>query len=231
MNRMLVLIVVFFSVSVSAQTVAPSSVVAIPVAASAQMSQAGKNLQQLLQPLRNLQGQFEQKMFDDEGELLQQSSGNFSLQQPGKFNWETLLPFEQSLISNGKKLWLYDPDLEQVTVKKVDESLQQTPALILTGNSELLAKNFRIEQAAIGEGSAHDGLPVQIFMLIPRADDPVFERLELFFTNAILTTLKVHDSLGQLTHFKLLNVHTNIELSADKFEFVIPVGTEIITDE
>lgn len=154
------------------------------------------SLQKLLQPLDNLQGKFSQQQFDTDGELLQQSEGDFALQRPGKFSWHTALPFEQQLISNGQRLWLYDPDLEQVSIQTIDDNLQQTPALILSGNAEQLSANFEIVETSV-EGKADFDVKKNTqnreFLLLPRQTDPVFERLILVFKGGVLSDLNVHD--------------------------------------
>lgn len=184
-----------------------------------------KSLQSLLQPMHSLQGHFVQKQFDADGELLQQSDGKFSLQRPGKFSWHTVAPFEQELISNGQTLWLYDPDLEQVSIKKVDASMQQTPAVILSGNAEQLSESFTVVELASADAD------IRQFTLQSRQAEPVFEQLILTFKDNLLSDLNVHDSLGQLTQFSLQQVSANNTLSAQVFEFVIPAGTEVISDE
>lgn len=203
----------------------------LPVSALADDAQS---LQQLLKPIQNLQGQFSQQQFDSDGELLLQSDGDFALQRPGKFVWNTATPFEQQLVSNGKKLWLYDPDLEQVSIKTVDAHLQQTPMLILTGDSEMLGKSFKIVEttvkATVATASAANTQQRQ-FLLLSRQLEPVFERLIIVFNHDILSEIKVHDSLGQLTQFKLLNAAVNSDLDSNQFEFEIPDGTEVIADE
>lgn len=188
------------------------------------------SLQKMLQPLDSLQGKFSQKQFDSDGELLQQSEGDFALQRPGKFLWNTALPFEQQLISNGQRLWLYDPDLEQVSIQTVDTNLQQTPALILSGDSEQLKANFQIiEHKANADQKA--GGQEREFLLLPRQAEPVFERLILVFNDGVLSALNVHDSLGQLTQFEFLKVSANKKMNEALFEFEIPAGTEVISNE
>ena len=198
-------------------------VLALPASALANDTQT---LQQLLQPIQNLQGQFLQQQFDSDGELLLKSDGDFALQRPGKFVWHTAEPFEQLLVSNGKKLWLYDPDLEQVSIKNVDANLQQTPMLILTGDSDQLLKNFQIVETPSENNSKQ-----RHFLLLALQAEAVFERLIIVFNNDILSEIKVHDSLGQLTQFELLNAAVNSDLDSNQFEFKIPDGTEIIADE
>ena len=198
-------------------------VLALPASVLANDTQT---LQQLLQPIQNLQGQFLQQQFDSDGELLLKSDGDFALQRPGKFVWHTAAPFEQLLVSNGKKLWLYDPDLEQVSIKNVDANLQQTPMLILTGDSDQLLKNFQIVETPSENNSKQ-----RHFLLLALQAEAVFERLIIVFNNDILSEIKVHDSLGQLTQFELLNAAVNSDLDSNQFEFKIPDGTEIIADE
>lgn len=193
-----------------------------PKASEATSTQDAQALQQLLGKLQSLTGRFTQTLSDPAGEVLQESHGEFAIERPGKFYWHTFEPFEQLLVSNQETLWLYDPDLEQVTVRPFDERLQQTPALILSGDLQTLSDSFDIHRKAEAE---------QDFVLTPRGEQSLFASLSLTFTAGELTDMRLLDSLGQETHFALLGVQQNPALADGKFQFEAPPGTDVLIDE
>ncbi len=181
-------------------------------------------LQSLLGKLDNLSGTFTQTLKDRDGELLQESRGSFSMQRPGKFRWHTLTPFEQLLVCDQKTLWLYDPDLEQVTIRAFDGQLQQTPALLLSGGLGELVQNYHITR--LDKGSDRPS-----FQLIPRAEEPLFVALELSFNGGLLSGMRIMDSLGQETNFALGGLEANTRLDDSQFSFEAPPGTDVLIDE
>ncbi|BFM16209.1 outer membrane lipoprotein chaperone LolA [Maricurvus nonylphenolicus] len=185
---------------------------------------ASENLQQLLQPMNALSGRFTQSLIDAEGETLQESEGQFWLQKPGKLNWHTQGPFEQLLITNDENLWLYDPDLEQVTVKNIDKTLEQSPVSILSGNIADFNLHYDIEQKAGADNREN-------FVLLPRANEALFEKLTLSFSNGIIESMQLLDSLGQVTNITLLATQLNPEIAAEQFVFSAPPGTDVLVDD
>lgn len=179
-------------------------------------------LQGYLSELQSLEAGFEQKLLDARGQRLQQTEGEMRLLKPGRFHWETRNPFPEVLISDGKTLWLYDPDLEQVTIQPLDQRMASTPALILSGEATDLAEDFQV--------SHQQGADEEIFTLVPLAGDSLFEELQLYFQQGQITALRLEDSLGQQTRVDLVNPHYNQPLDPAGFEFVIPAGIDVIQE-
>lgn len=177
-----------------------------------------------LELMTSLEGEFEQKQYDSEGELLQSSSGDFVLARPGKLVWNTVDPFPQSLISDGDTLWLYDPDLEQVSVQAIGDSLKQTPAVIISGDLAQIKADFDV--AAKGTGGDQ-----QVFDLRPKHGSEYFQRLTLMFTDGRLTQMRLLDGFGQDTQFVLSNLSYNQALGDQRFTFTAPPGTDVLINE
>ena len=185
-----------------------------------------QQLSDLLKPLQSLSGQFTQTIADSDGEILQSSNGEFWVQRPGRLRWQTQAPYEQLLVTNEENLWLYDPDLEQVTVKVADKSLQQTPAAILSGDVATLNDSYIITRES---GSIDNDL--QEFSLKPIADGALFEQLTLKFNRDDISSMELLDSLGQITTISLTSITPNAEIDTSMFNFIAPLGTDVLIDD
>jgi len=190
-------------------------VVSIPVTANP--ATATDSLVKKLRQLETFSGQFQQMLVDANGDTLQASSGDFLLKRPGYFRWETKDPFPQLLVSNLKNIWLYDPDLEQVTVREYGENVSQTPALLLGGDVDNIATHYMVEQ--INEQTYH---------LLPRLPQELFKQLIVSFVDAQLRDMTLLDSLGQQTRFTFVNGIYNQAIDDHVFEFTPPSGTDIV---
>jgi outer membrane lipoprotein carrier protein len=145
------------------------------------------------------------------------------LQKPGNFYWRTTAPYEQLLVSDQKTIWLYDPDLEQVTVRPVGEDLQKTPALLFSNDLDKLREQFLVTRIA--------GADLQeSFNLVPKAPDGLFSELTLVFSAGLLSEFHIQDNLGQSTRFVLSNVSSNEAVDAALFQFVPPEGVDVLHD-
>ena len=153
---------------------------------------------------------------------MQETAGELSLKRPGLFRWHTDQPMEQLLVSNGKKVWLYDPDLEQVTVQTLDQRLTHTPALLLSGDVSQIRENFDIDYK--------EGGNVVDFILKPKAKDSLFDSLRLSFRNRVLNDMQLIDSIGQRTNILFLNVKMNEPVDDGLFSFDIPQGADVIQE-
>lgn len=180
-------------------------------------SDSVSKLIKLLNPIESMSGNFSQIQRGSEGELLSQSSGVFRVARPGKLRWETKEPFTQLLVSDGKKLWLYDADLEQVTVSKVDDQLNQTPAVIFSGDLAAINQQFLV--SSVGNGQ---------FSLLPKAEEGYFQRLDLEFDSGQLSSMIILDGFGQQTIFTFTEVNTNEVITADVFVFIPPQGVDVL---
>ena len=181
-----------------------------------------KRLTGLLNQAETLTGRFSQLSLDGSGTQLQETSGELSLKRPGQFRWHTDAPMEQLLVSNGKTVWLYDPDLEQVTVQQLDQRLTHTPALLLSGDVSTISENFEVSHTEAGE--------VVDFTLKPKAKDTLFDNLRLSFRNGVINDMQLIDSVGQRTNILFIGVKMNQPLKADLFTFQIPEGADVISE-
>ncbi|SDZ81816.1 outer membrane lipoprotein chaperone LolA [Microbulbifer marinus] len=197
-----------------------NSLLVLGMVASAAWADATDDLSRLLQPLGAISGKFQQTLIDERGKVLQKSRGKFSVQRPGKLRWETGAPFPQLLVTNNKKLWLYDPDLEQVTVRPVDKRMKDTPALLLGGKVEEIRGSFNV--------SSKEGA----YQLTPKNAQAPFKTMEIRFSKAGLpSAMTVRDSMGQTTKIKFSGMTANPKLSSSIFNFKPPAGTDVIRDE
>ena len=105
-----------------------------------------EKLTRLLSPMESLEGQFEQSIFAEDGQLMQQASGRLKIKRPRQMIWETLQPYQHKVVTNGVLLWIHDLDLEQVTQQEFGDNLDQAPALLLSGNVQALSEKFVIEE-------------------------------------------------------------------------------------
>ncbi len=184
--------------------------------ALASAQDAAAELTKKLAGFEALHGDFTQRQYTADQELIQESSGSFTMQPPGLLRWETTEPFPQVLMSNGDQVWLYDPDLEQVTISKLDQNSLNTPAVILSNNAEELRKKFVVEATENG------------FILKPKDTPQTFTALEIVFAAEQLSSMIVSDSLGQETQFLLANVQSRPLDSVQAYEFKVPVGVDVL---
>jgi len=174
-------------------------------------------LAEKLVQLSTFSGDFRQTLIDDQGEVLQESTGVFFLERPGYFHWETVAPFPQLLVSDLTSIWLYDPDLEQVTVRPYDESVSQTPALLLSGDVSKMSASYEVVQTTDNQ-----------FSLTPKSQQELFTQLMVEFAEGQLVSMSLQDSLGQTTTFTFLNGIYNQPIPSELFQFIPPEGTDVI---
>jgi len=179
-------------------------------------------LQVFLKVSKSLSADFKQVLINEAGNPTQTSYGVFYLQRPGKFRWNYEKPFKQEIVSNTGKVWFYDTDLEQVTVKKVDESLGSTPALLLSGDVAL-EDNYTME----GQGVEGDLLWVK---LVPKSQDSSFKYVLIGLSKGTLAGMELSDNFGQLTRIYFSNVIVNAPLKQTLFEFQPPKGADVFND-
>ncbi len=163
---------------------------------------------------------FQQTLLDADKNVVDSSAGRLLIQRPNQFRWDNTEPYEQWLIADGKNIWSYDLDLEQVTVKSQAESLANTPAAILSGNGTSLDQFRHVE-------TYREDAFLWV-RLEPVDADSGFSRMELGFLNETLNRMVFFDSLGQTTLVQLDNVAVNPKLSATLFEFAVPDGVDLI---
>lgn len=170
--------------------------------------------------ITTLSGRFEQSLLDPDGEVLEVTSGTLEIQRPGRFRWTYTEPYEQVLVADGVNIWSYDVDLAQVTVKAQAEALSNTPALLLGGSAAA-------EEQFVHEGSfVEDG--TTWVRMTPKNTDSGFLSMELGFSDRQLSRMVFHDNLQQTTLVALYDVVIDAPLAADRFEFHVPDGVDVV---
>mgnify|MGYP000271132360 CR=1 FL=1 len=165
---------------------------------------------------------FEQQVHDRAGKVIERASGTFSFARPGKFRWTYDKPHRQVLVADGAKLWIHDPDLNQVTVKRIDRAISSTPAALLAGRDDI-TELFTLRDA----GSA-DGL--NWVEASPKAQDTGFERVRLGLRGRTLAAMELQDQLGGRTTLRFTELRPNAAVAADAFTFVPPKGADVMED-
>ena len=193
------------------------------ITAKAADDQAAAQLRKQLDAMNTLQGNFVQSLFDKAGKKLDESSGNFILQRPGKFYWKTEKPAPQLLVSNQRMIWLYDPDLQTVNERPFSDDLKKTPVLLLSEDVDKLRKNFIINRSQTGV--------TEKFSVVPKVIQGLFQELNLVFIDNQLTEFNIKDSLGQQSHFVLSNTKRNQIMDESLFNFVAPAGADVIKNQ
>jgi outer membrane lipoprotein carrier protein len=193
--------------------------IALPASAS---ESARARMEAFSTGLASVSGTFSQSVTDANGRRGDASDGTFALQAPRQFRWETLRPFEQTIVADGRRVWVYEPDLEQVSVRSQGVAEAQSPLTILTDLSQL------DRQYTAVEAGARDGLVW--LKLTSRASEPEFEYAELGFDENSLLRMVFRDQLGNTTEIRFANWKRNPGMSADMFRFTPPAGVDVVGD-
>jgi outer membrane lipoprotein carrier protein len=180
------------------------------------------SLKALLNQTTTAKARFAQAVLDKNNKTLQQATGTMEFSRPGRFRWEYNKPYEQTIVGDGTRLWIYDKDLNQVTVRKLDRALGASPAALLAGSNEI-DKSYVLKSA--GTNGGLDWLEAT-----PRAQDTAFERIKLGFGKAGLEAMELKDQFGQTTIIKFADLERNVKLSPDSFKFAPPKGAAVISE-
>lgn len=184
---------------------------------------AAERLTERLDPLESYQATFEQQILDGGGDRLQSARGEMWLSRPGMLRWEVEAPYSQTVVSDGNDVYMYDPDLEQVTVQAMDDRVSHTPALLLSGRVSDLTESYEVFYEQEGGND--------VFTLVPISADTLFEELSMVFDSETLTELWMMDSTGQRTAITFSNITLNGNIARNMFDFDIPEGTDVIREE
>ncbi len=179
-------------------------------------------LKAFLDQTTSAKARFAQMVLDKNMKQLQQATGTMQFSRPGKFRWQYDKPYEQTIVGDGEKLWIYDKDLNQVTVRKLDSALGSSPAALLAG-SNAIEKSYTLTNLGNQEG-------LDWLEAVPKTKDTAFERIRLGFSKKGLEAMELHDQFGQVTVIKFADVERNLKLSPKIFEFAPPKGADVITE-
>jgi outer membrane lipoprotein carrier protein len=182
-----------------------------------------EKLQGFVRETQSARSNFTQTVLDKTGKSTQSASGRLVFSRPGKFRWEYEKPYKQLIVGDGQKLWVYDDDLKQVTVKKLEGALGSSPAALLAGSNEI-EEHYNLN--AIGMKRGLDWLEAY-----PKSSDSLFQKVRMGFKGNTLDTMELHDQLGQVTVIRFSRIERNPKLAADLFSFAPPAGADVIEDE
>jgi outer membrane lipoprotein carrier protein len=166
---------------------------------------------------------FEQKVFDRNGKLVQETKGSFVFQRPGRFRWVYDKPADQVIVGDGQRVWIYDRQLNQVTVRKLTAALGSTPAALLAGSSDIQSA-FALSDA--GEKNGLEWMDAR-----PREREAGFERVRMGFGKDGLQAMELTDNFGQTTYLRFSRLERNPKVDPKEFRFDPPKGADVLGDK
>lgn len=192
----------------------------IPGVQNTTQTDARQQLKDFVAQVESASGEFAQKTSGGKGKNKAAQTGTFSFQRPGKFNWSVTKPYAQSVISDGKTVYQYDPDLRQVTERPVSKAVGASPAAILFG-SGTLDDSFKL--SALPENNG------MVWMrATPKVSDAGLTHVDIGFANNLPAELIILDSFGQTTSIKLRNLKSNANIPASTYQFKAPAGVDTV---
>ncbi|MBS1169127.1 MAG: lolA [Burkholderiaceae bacterium] len=188
------------------------------------LAQAGavEQFKTFIASTRSAKGEFSQhlvKMADGKASVAKRSSGSFVFARPGKFIWTYHKPYEQVIQADGKDVFIYDKDLNQVTVRKLGNALGSSPAAILFGSNRV-EQNFTLKEAGTKQG-------IEWLEAVPKAKDTTFRQIGIGMKNGVPVAMELHDSFGQVSALTFHKFDRNPPVSSSQFKFVMPKGADV----
>jgi len=180
-----------------------------------------EKLRTFIASTHSAQANFSQVVLDQNGKRIQSASGIMQFQRPGKFRWAYQKPYEQLIVGDGVKFWLYDVDLNQVTVKKLDAALGSSPAALLSGSNEI-ERGFTLK-----ESGSRDGL--EWLQATPKTQDSSFDKILMAFNNqSELAIMELNDAFGHKTVLRFSAMRHNPKFPEQQFRFTPPKGADVL---
>ena len=192
----------------------------LPVGAAS--TGGAERMHAFLEDVHSLKADFVQVVLDSNLKQVKQSNGTLTIKRPGRFRWDYLKPNPEIIVADGKRLWLYDVDLQQVTVKPLNDTLAASPAVLLSGSNDV-EKSFSVDD--LGE---KDGL--EWVDLKPKVKDTDFEDVRLGFKDGDISVMELKDNLGSTTRITFSDLRRNVDVADDAFKFTPPKGADVIGD-
>ena len=190
--------------------------------AAAADDEAIAQLEAFTRSIETFSASFQQTLYDENSEPLQTSKGTVVLKRPGRFVWTYTEPAAQEIVADGTRIWLYDQELEQVTVNAIDERLAGTPLVLLMGDAPL-TEAFEVESLGEEQG-------VQWLELTPRSESSDFETVFIGLADGGLSAMELRDNFGQATQIRFADFESGIKIDDSLFEFHVPDGVDVIGD-
>lgn len=177
-------------------------------------------LKEFFQNTDSISANFHQTVLDNQQRKIQEVDGSMQLQRPGKFRWDYNKPYVQHIVGDGKKVWLHDPELNQVTVREMDKALGSSPAALLAGDKEM-EQNFLLTYQ-----DRQDGL--EWVLATPKKEDSGFEKVAIGFNNGKLQAMELHDNFGHTTQIEFSDLQRNPKLPPGTFRFTPPKNADVV---
>jgi outer membrane lipoprotein carrier protein len=187
---------------------------------AAALASGVERFQAYLRTTQTARADFEQQVYDQERKLVQQSKGSFSFLRPGRFRWSYAQPYAQLIVGDGERVWIYDEDLNQVTVRAMARALGSTPAALLAGAADV-ERAFELSDAGLRDG-------LEWLEAKPREREAGFERIRLGMGTAGVQAMELTDHFGQTTVLRFFNITRNPQLDPSAFRFVPPKGADVL---
>jgi outer membrane lipoprotein carrier protein len=165
--------------------------------------------------------QFTQVVYDRDMRKLQETSGTMHFFRPGRIRWSYEKPYEQLIVGDGDNLWVYDKDLNQVTVRAITQAIGGSPAALLAGGNDI-DKDFRLIAAGVEDG-------LEWLEAVPRSSESTFQKVRMGFGKTGLEAMDLTDGFGQLTVVRFSEIVRNPKLSPELFRFTPPKGADVIS--
>lgn len=192
------------------------------LAAPAWASNGPDRLHAFLDKVHSLRAEFQQSVFDEDSRQLDDSSGTVYIERPGRFRWDYTAPYPQEIVGDGEKVWVYDSELEQVTVRALGEALGDTPVMLLSSD-EPVEKSFEVRAIDGPDGYAWAGLK-------PLGEQVSFTEIRIGFDGDTLRVMELKDAFGQLTRLRFAQVERNPDLDPALFRFTPPKGADVFSN-
>ena len=196
--------------------VAWSALTLVPIAAHADAVDA---LKAFVQQVKTGHATFTQTVTSPDGAKTKTSSGSFEFARPDRFRFAYLKPFEQLIVADGQKVWIYDSDLNQVSSRKFSQALGATPAALLAGSD--LSRDFDLVALPPKDG-------LDWAKATPKAKDGAFESMRIGFKGKQLAAVEITDNFAQRSRLTFAQFNANVELPLENFKFVIPKGVDVL---
>ena len=178
------------------------------------------SLKEFFSNTSSMRARFHQEVDDNKGRKVQEVDGTMQLQRPDKFRWDYSKPYEQQIISDGKQVFLYDTELQQVTIRELSKALGSSPAAMLAGG-EVVEKSFTLKNATRKDGLAW-------VLALPKDKDSGFDRVLLGFKAEKLRKMEMYDSFNHVTLITFDDVERNPTLQDATFLFITPKGVDVV---
>jgi len=195
------------------------ALLALLAAVSAQASSL-ERFERYLRTTHSARADFEQQVFDARQALIQTATGHFAFERPGRFRWVYVTPMRQLIVGDGARVWIYDEDLAQVTVRRLASALGSTPAALISGSTDVM-QAFVFSELGLRNG-------LEWLEAKPRDAESGFDRIRLGMSAVGVEAMELVDHFGQTTRLRFSNVERNPVLDPGRFRFTPPPGTDVL---